>query len=378
MAPDAAHAPSAALDSDDSRMLGRSVRTPRRRQEAAIALVALSGRELVELARSPWELEELSAAGGHAGVVIDVADAPSDIQGLDALLATAPCVLIAATTPDLSPEARDLADLLDVAIDRNDTTALGVIESTITRCPVAAATLALLLRGGPRRTIADGLIAESSAYSLLQAGPEFAAWRTSRLNKERPAPDGPAVLVQRDDEVLHATLNRPDVHNAFSTEIRDGLVEALNLALADRTIERMVIDGNGPSFSSGGFLDEFGTFPDPAQAHVIRLTRSAGRLISAIAERVEVHLHGACMGAGIELPAFAGRVIADPATRIALPEVALGLVPGAGGTVSLPRRIGRRRTALLALMATPIDATTALDWGLIDEIRPRSATTRAT
>ena len=59
---------------------------------------------------------------------------------------------------------------------------------------------------------------------------------------------------------------------------------------------------------------------------------------------------------------------ADPSTRIALPEVGLGLVPGAGGTVSLPRRIGRHRTLLLALTAEPIDAATALAWGLVDAI----------
>jgi enoyl-CoA hydratase/carnithine racemase len=53
-----------------------------------------------------------------------------------------------------------------------------------------------------------------------------------------------------------------------------------------------------------------------------------------------------------------------------LPELAMGLIPGAGGTVSLPRRIGARRTAELALSGEPIDATTALDWGLIDEISP--------
>jgi enoyl-CoA hydratase/carnithine racemase len=76
------------------------------------------------------------------------------------------------------------------------------------------------------------------------------------------------------------------------------------------------------------------------------------------------------MGAGIELAAFGRVVVAEPDTMIALPELALGLVPGAGGTVSLPRRIGRHRTALLALTAQPIEATTALAWGLVDRIEP--------
>ena len=87
-----------------------------------------------------------------------------------------------------------------------------------------------------------------------------------------------------------------------------------------------------------------------------------------MADRVTAHLHGACAGSGIELPAFASRVVADPSTIISLPEVSLGLVPGAGGTVSLPRRIGRHRTALLGLSGLPVSAGTARAWGLVDEL----------
>ena len=95
---------------------------------------------------------------------------------------------------------------------------------------------------------------------------------------------------------------------------------------------------------------------------------ASGECLPTSATRVVVHLHGACFGSGIELPAFASRVIAAPDVRIALPELALGLIPGAGGTVSLPRRIGRHRTAQLALTGRTIDAVTALDWGLVDQI----------
>jgi enoyl-CoA hydratase/carnithine racemase len=100
------------------------------------------------------------------------------------------------------------------------------------------------------------------------------------------------------------------------------------------------------------------------------MTRSPARLMASLASRTEVRLHGACMGAGIELPAFAGRVVADPNAVIALPELSLGLIPGAGGTTSLPRRIGRQRTALLALSGMHLDARTALTWGLVDRVEP--------
>jgi enoyl-CoA hydratase/carnithine racemase len=75
------------------------------------------------------------------------------------------------------------------------------------------------------------------------------------------------------------------------------------------------------------------------------------------------------VGAGIELAAFAGKLTAREDAFFQLPEVAMGLVPGAGGTVSIPRRIGRQRTAYLALSGLPVDAITARQWGLIDEIR---------
>ncbi len=67
------------------------------------------------------------------------------------------------------------------------------------------------------------------------------------------------------------------------------------------------------------------------------------------------------------MPAFARRVLARPDLSVRLPELSMGLVPGAGGTVSLPRRIGRWRTEYLALTGEPIGLATALDWGLVDE-----------
>ncbi len=153
--------------------------------------------------------------------------------------------------------------------------------------------------------------------------------------------------------------------------MRDAVTEALTLAIVDDTITQVRLRGAGPSFCSGGDLDEFGLFLDPATAHVSRLTRSPARLAHLLRDRLVVELHGACMGAGIELPAFAGTVIAARDTVISLPELVVGLIPGAGGTVSIPRRIGRHRTALLALTAARIDAATAHAWALIDVIDDR-------
>jgi enoyl-CoA hydratase/carnithine racemase len=226
----------------------------------------------------------------------------------------------------------------------------------------------MLLRSSGSRSVADGLLAESAVYSMLQGGPELAAWRAHHPRRPRAPDQGPVVLVERDGPRLELRLHRPDRRNAVSAQVRDDLLEGLAVAALDPAVTEVHLRGDGPSFCSGGDLDEFGTFPDPATAHLVRVARSVGLAIHALADRVVAHLHGPCVGSGIELPAFAGRVLAAPDTTIHLPEVGLGLVPGAGGTVSLPRRIGRHRTALLALTGRRLDAPTALAWGLVDEV----------
>jgi Enoyl-CoA hydratase/isomerase len=244
---------------------------------------------------------------------------------------------------------------------------LEAIEATVAANPLASTTLTTLLRDAAVRSVDEGLLAESAAYSALQGGPEFAAWRTSRPVRER-GDTAPRVRVERDGTTLHVTLTRADARNALDTAMRDQLVDALQLVALDGSITAVHLRGDGSAFCAGGDLDEFGSRPDPATAHLVRMLQSAGRAIDAVADRVTAHVHGACRGSGVELPAFAGRVLARPDATFGLPEVSLGLIPGAGGTVSVTRRIGRHRTALLALTGDAVDATTALEWGLVDEI----------
>ena len=146
--------------------------------------------------------------------------------------------------------------------------------------------------------------------------------------------------------------------------------DRLEVARADGSITSVELRGTGPAFCAGGDLDEFGAFADPASAHVVRLEHSVGRALAVLGDRLTAYVHGACYGSGIELPAFAATLVADPDARFALPELELGLVPGAGGTVSLTRRIGRHRTAWLGLTGRAIDAATARSWGLVDRVEP--------
>jgi enoyl-CoA hydratase/carnithine racemase len=286
--------------------------------------------------------------------------APDVTAALDRL-ATVPVVVVG----EPGWEAGGLLDLVDVATHSDDEVA--ELAGAVERTPAAALAAVLHLRAAPRRTVAEGLVAESALYSALQAGPEHHRWRAATPVRRGAAPDGPRIRVTRVADELHIVLARPEVRNALDAAMRDQLLEALAVAEADPSLH-VVLRGDGPAFCSGGDLDEFGTAPDPPAAHLIRLRRSLGVVLHRLADRTTVVVHGPSAGSGIELPAFAGRVVAHPDATFVLPELSMGLIPGAGGTVSLPARIGRHRTAWLVLTGRTIDAPTAHSWGLVDEI----------
>jgi hypothetical protein len=329
------------------------------------------GEALDQLA-SPYAVEEHATLGGGGVFFVDLgsgagAAGPPERAAAAASLARLACPTVALAPPDADPARSSLRDRFDVVVG-SEAEAAPILDA-IARAPIAATTLVQLLRLGAALGVDDALVAESLAYSVLQAGPEFAAWRRAHPARARPAPElGPAVAVQRDGDRLELVLNRPARRNAFSVTMRDALAEALQLAVSDASVSEIVLSGAGPSFSSGGDLDEFGSLPDPATAHLVRTTRNVARLLAACTGRTRAVVHGACVGAGVELPAFAQHVEAKPDATFRLPELSLGLVPGAGGTVSLPRRIGRQRTAWLALSGVRIDAATALRWGLVDAV----------
>lgn len=214
-----------------------------------------------------------------------------------------------------------------------------------------------------------GVVTESLAYSTLQAGPEFARWLGERGPAVMPEIADP-VRAERDGDTLRVTFNRPQRHNAFSADARAALLEALTVAQLDPSVTGIVLSGNGPSFCSGGDLAEFGTFADPASAHLARTRHSPALALDALTARLgrscRAEVHGRVLGSGLEMAAFCGWVEAQQDSLFGLPELGLGLIPGAGGTLSVTRRIGRWRTAYLVLSGHTIGVDTALSWGLID------------
>jgi hypothetical protein len=276
-------------------------------------------------------------------------------------LGSLPCIVVAEDRP-----AEHAPPWVDVAAEDGVASVEDIVD-VVGRHPVAATALVLCLREASA-SLGRALVAESATYSVLQAGTEFTRWRAERPVREREPEAGPAVRMVRQGDRLELVLNRPHVRNALDRAMRDALLEGFALAAADPSLTEVLWRGEGPSFCSGGDLDEFGSFSNPASAHLLRLATSIGRSIDALGDRLVVVVHGPCAGSGVELPAFASRIVARPDFSAALPEVGLGLIPGAGGTASITRRVGRHRMALLALSGRRITAPTALRWGLVDSV----------
>lgn len=266
-------------------------------------------------------------------------------------------VLLAAEgAPDASgwvagPDLETTLDAIATSCDHNPDAALGLVH---------------LLRAAEGLPVGNALVAEAATYSMLLGGPEFRRWRSSQAPRSTHPTKHPVVTEYFDDRCT-ITLNRPEVHNAYNAAMRDSLIEVLR-GLRTMSFEGpIVIRGAGKSFCSGGDLSEFGR-SDPATAYMSRLARSPGVLLAGLGEQVTAWVHGSCVGAGAEIAAFCNRVQATSDAVFRLPEVSMGLVPGAGGTVSFSRRIGRCRTAYLALTGVTLDAATAGRWGLVDTI----------
>ena len=297
----------------------------------------------------------------EVGVVVDI-------------LHRAPTVTVVEGDPDEVPPA--VAEAADVCLtQRPDATAPWVtggsegIAAAVAAQPLAALALATLLRAATGSGVWEALAAESATYGMLLGSAPHRAWLDDRGPRTpRPAARSP-VRVERHADAVEITLDRPEVRNAVDRAMREALVEALAVVAVDPTIESVTLAGAGRCFSAGGDLDEFGTVADGATAFAVRLARHPGWAVHRVAGRVTAVVHGPCVGAGVEIPAFAHRVVAAPDATFRLPELGMGLVPGAGGTVSVRDRIGRQRTGWLALTGQAIAAPTARAWGLVDEIR---------
>lgn len=177
---------------------------------------------------------------------------------------------------------------------------------------------------------------------------------------DTPNPDTPVGLT-RHGSVLVATIDNPPV-NALSHAVRAGLVEAIDQLEASPDLAALVILCAGKTFIAGADLREFGKLiKEPRLGTVIqRLDRCEKPVVAA--------LHGTALGGGLEVALACSYRIAQAQARMGLPEVKLGILPGAGGTVRLPRLVGIETALTMISEGQQVDAGAAREAGLVDEI----------
>jgi enoyl-CoA hydratase/carnithine racemase len=179
---------------------------------------------------------------------------------------------------------------------------------------------------------------------------------------------GDRVRVGASGSYREVWLTRPAVANAIDTKMRDELLEVLTTFARDYEVTAIGLLGEGKDFCAGGDLTEFGTVSDPLTGWMIRTAHSLPAAFQDACSRMVVGVRGAVVGAGVELASFARYVVATEESRFWLPELAMGLMPGSGGTVSVPRRIGRHRMLEMLVTADWMTATEARHVGLVDEL----------
>lgn len=176
------------------------------------------------------------------------------------------------------------------------------------------------------------------------------------------------ILVSREARVGIVTLNRPKALNALSPDLLAELVEALDAFDRDETIGAMVIAGSERAFAAGADIKAM------AEASMVDMTQSAflpvWDRVAQMTKPVIAAVSGFALGGGAELMMMCDMVVASETTKIGLPEVSLGVIPGAGGTQRLTRTLGKVLTMEMILTGRQLDAQEALSRGLVNRVVP--------
>ena len=169
------------------------------------------------------------------------------------------------------------------------------------------------------------------------------------------------ITTQRHGDILIVTSNNPPV-NALGHAVREGLVKAIDEADADEAVKAVVIRCEGQTFFAGADISEFGK---PMQMPMLPMVVDR---IEACTKPVVAAIHGTALGGGLEVALACHYRVAVPSAKLGVPEVKLGLLPGAGGTQRLPRVVGVAKALEMTTGGTPIGAKEAHDLGLVDRL----------
>ena len=176
------------------------------------------------------------------------------------------------------------------------------------------------------------------------------------------------IIYRKAGGVAHISLNRPRVLNAYNIDMRDELYQALTAVREDPEVGVAVVGGEGSSFCAGADLTEFGTAPSVTIAREVRWERDVWGAFLSIPKPLIASIHGFCLGSGVELALLCDIRIASPDAVFGMPEVALGMIPAAGGTQTLPRTLGIPGALELLLTGKRVGAAEALELGLVSRV----------
>ncbi len=180
------------------------------------------------------------------------------------------------------------------------------------------------------------------------------------------------LIVKAEGPVGHLVLNRPERRNALSLELMREAVRALEGFGADPEVRVVVLSGAGPAFSAGHDLSELTGHDLAFYQEVFDVCTAMMGTIHRIPQPVIARVHGVATAAGCQLVATCDLAVASTEARFATPGVRIGLFCSTP-MVPLSRAVGRKRAMQMLLTGEPIDAPTALAWGLVNEVVPPEA-----
>ena len=178
------------------------------------------------------------------------------------------------------------------------------------------------------------------------------------------------IIIKKKNNLAYLTLNRPEARNAFSQEMIDEFRDALRKIDKDEDIRALIITGAGRAFQAGADIEQLLKM---SPIDLLRYNSGAVSLFGALERLRQVviaAINGAAVGGGMELALACTFRVAAESAKFGLPEVKLGLIPGAGGPVRLPRLIGKERAAEIILIGDFIDAKEAGRIGLVSRVVP--------
>ncbi len=176
-----------------------------------------------------------------------------------------------------------------------------------------------------------------------------------------------SLLVTVDELAARITLNRPEKRNALSLELMEELIGALREVSARAATRTIVIEGAGPAFSAGHDLSEMIGRDEAFYRELFGVCTVMMETIHELPQPVIAKVHGIATAAGCQLVAACDLAVAADGTRFATPGVKIGLFCSTP-MVPVSRAVGRKRAMQLLLTGEPIDAATALDWGLVNRV----------